>query len=157
MFVLCLCESAAFLLHSLVGCTFYTHTSDILQYLSFSIWLISRSIMCSKSIRVVQMAKFQSFFFLWLSSISLYMNSPGKNTGVGCHPLFQGIVQSQGLNLGLLHCRQILHHLSHFQMTICKPHLLYPFICWWTLGLLPNLGYSKWCCCEHWGACIFSN
>ena len=63
MFVLCLCESAAFLLHSLVGCTFYTHTSDILQYLSFSIWLISRSIMCSKSIRVVQMAKFQSFFF----------------------------------------------------------------------------------------------
>ena len=23
------------------------------------------------------------------------------------------------------------------------PHLLYPFICWWALGLLPNLGYSK--------------
>ena len=40
-------------------------------------------------------------------------NSPGKNTGVGCHSLLQGIFQTQGLNLGLLHCRQILCHLSH--------------------------------------------
>ena len=35
-------------------------------------------------------------------------NSPGKNTGVGCHFPFQGIFPTQGLNLGLLHfCRQI--------------------------------------------------
>ena len=40
-------------------------------------------------------------------------NSPGKNTGVGCHSLLQGIFPTQGLNLGLLHCRQILYHLSH--------------------------------------------
>ena len=40
-------------------------------------------------------------------------DSPGKNAGVGCHSLFQGIFPSQGLNLGLLHCRQILYHLSH--------------------------------------------
>ena len=33
-------------------------------------------------------------------------NSPGKNTGVGCHGLLQGIFLTQGLNLGLLHCRQ---------------------------------------------------
>ena len=39
-------------------------------------------------------------------------DSPGKNTGVGCHSLLQGI-SLQGLNLGLLHCRQILYHLSH--------------------------------------------
>ena len=32
---------------------------------------------------------------------------------VGCHSLLQGIIQNQGLNLGLLHCRQILYHLSH--------------------------------------------
>ena len=31
-----------------------------------------------------------------------------KTTGVGCHSLLQGIFQSQGLNLGLLHCRGIL-------------------------------------------------
>ena len=39
-------------------------------------------------------------------------NSPGKNTGVGCHALFQGILLTQRSNLGLLHCRQILCHLS---------------------------------------------
>ena len=33
-------------------------------------------------------------------------DSPGKNTGVGCHFLFQGIFPTQELNLGLLHCRQ---------------------------------------------------
>ena len=31
----------------------------------------------------------------------------GKNTGVGCHVLLQGIFSTQGLNSGLLHCRQI--------------------------------------------------
>ena len=32
---------------------------------------------------------------------------PGKNTGVGCHFLLQGIFPTQGSNLGLLYCRQI--------------------------------------------------
>ena len=40
-------------------------------------------------------------------------NSPGKNTGVGCHSLLQGIFLTQGLNPGLLHCRRILYCLSH--------------------------------------------
>ena len=40
-------------------------------------------------------------------------DSPGKNTGAGCLSLFQGILPSQGSNLGALHCRQILYHLSH--------------------------------------------
>ena len=39
-------------------------------------------------------------------------NSPGKSTGVGCHFPLQGIFPTQGLNLGLLHCRHILYHLS---------------------------------------------
>ena len=37
-------------------------------------------------------------------------NSPDKGTGVGSHSLLQGIFLTQGLNLGLLHCRQILSH-----------------------------------------------
>ena len=41
-------------------------------------------------------------------------NSPGKNTGVGCHSLLQGIFLTQGSNLGLLHCRQILYRLRHY-------------------------------------------
>ena len=40
-------------------------------------------------------------------------NSPGKGTGVGCYYLLQGIFPTQGLNLSLLHCKQILYHLSH--------------------------------------------
>ena len=41
------------------------------------------------------------------------MDSPGKNTGVGCHFLLQEIFPTQGLNLGLPHCRQTLYCLSH--------------------------------------------
>ena len=40
-------------------------------------------------------------------------NFPGKSTGVGCRFLLQGIFPTQGLNLGLLHCRQTHYHLSH--------------------------------------------
>ena len=32
-------------------------------------------------------------------------NSPGKNTGVGCHFLLQGIFPTQELNPGFLHCK----------------------------------------------------
>ena len=38
---------------------------------------------------------------------------PGKDTGVVFHFLLQGIFPTQGLNLGLLYCRQILHRLSY--------------------------------------------
>ena len=40
-------------------------------------------------------------------------DSHGKNTGVGCHALLQGIFITQGSNARLLHCRQILYCLSH--------------------------------------------
>ena len=43
---------------------------------------------------------------------SVHGDSPGKNTGVGCHSLLQGISLTQGLNPGLLHCRRILYHLA---------------------------------------------
>ena len=38
---------------------------------------------------------------------------PGKDTGVGHHFLLQGIFPTQGSNVGLLHCRQILYRLSY--------------------------------------------
>ena len=38
-------------------------------------------------------------------------NSPGKILEVGCHFLLQG------LNLGLLQCRQILYHLNNYKIT----------------------------------------
>ena len=45
-----------------------------------------------------------------LPGSSVQRDSPGKNTGVGCHAFFQGIFPTQVLNPGLLHCRRILYH-----------------------------------------------
>ena len=39
---------------------------------------------------------------------SFHGGSPGKNTGVGCHALLQGIFSTQESNPGLPHCRWIL-------------------------------------------------
>ena len=44
---------------------------------------------------------------------SIHGDSPGKNTGVGCYTLLQGIFPTQGSNPGLLLFRWILYHLSH--------------------------------------------
>ena len=44
---------------------------------------------------------------------SVHWDSPGKNTGVGCHALLQGIFPTLGSNPDLKHCRQILYRLSH--------------------------------------------
>ena len=44
---------------------------------------------------------------------SAHGDSPGKNTGVGCHFLLQGIFPTQGSNPDLPHCRRILYRLSH--------------------------------------------
>ena len=49
-------------------------------------------------------------------------NCPGKNTGVGCPSLLQGIFPRLGLNPGLLHCRWILYHLSYqinYSLYVC--------------------------------------
>ena len=46
-------------------------------------------------------------------------DSPGKNTGVGCHALFQGTFPTQESNQGLLHCRWILYQLS-YQASLCS-------------------------------------
>ena len=44
---------------------------------------------------------------------SVHGESPGKNSGVGCHALLQGVFPTQGSNPDLPHCRWILNHLSH--------------------------------------------
>ena len=52
-------------------------------------------------------------------------DSSGKNPGVGCHFLLQGIFPIQGSNLGLLNCRWILYHLSHWGGTSFTLKALY--------------------------------
>ena len=48
-----------------------------------------------------------------LPGSSVHGDFPGKNTGVGCHALPQGIFPTQRSNPGLPHCKQILDCLSH--------------------------------------------
>ena len=55
----------------------------------------------------------------------------GKNTGVGCPSLLQGIFSTQGPNLSLLHCRQILYCLNPQGSSEYLPFWCY-----------------EWCCCE---------
>ena len=44
---------------------------------------------------------------------------PGKNPGVGCHFLLQGIFLTQESNPGLTHCRQTPYLLSHQGSPTC--------------------------------------
>ena len=54
-------------------------------------------------------------------------NSPSQNTGVGSLSLLQEIFKTQGLNRGLLHCRQILYQLS-YQGSSCPIHSINVYI-----------------------------
>ena len=52
---------------------------------------------------------------LWLNGLQFTRllcpwNSPGKNTGVGSHPLLQRTFLTQGSNPGLLQCKCILYY-----------------------------------------------
>ena len=77
------------------------------------------------------------------------LDSPGKNNGVSCHALLQGIFLTQELNPGLLHCSQILYQLnSNTLATWCKEltHLKRPW-CWERLkvgGEGDDRGWDGW-------------
>ena len=101
---------------------------------------------------------------LWPTRLLCPWDSPGKNTGAGCHFLLQGIFPTHGPNLGLLHCRQNLYCLSHwgspcsnrvvinwhvpcskstyFFLPSLHPMDSYPFIC---LVIMDSLNYLSEC------------
>ena len=62
-----------------------------------------------------------------LPGSSVYGDFPGKNTGVGCHALLQGIFPTHGLNPGLLHFRWIFYHLSYQGSPRILEWAAYPF------------------------------
>ena len=56
--------------------------------------------------RVCKLSRFswvQLCATLWPTRLPCPWDSPDKKTGVGCHPLLQGIFPTQGLNPHLLH------------------------------------------------------
>ena len=72
---------------------------------------------------------------LWPTRLLCRCDSPHRNTGVGCHALLQGIIQTQESNPGLLHCSQIpyLYHLSNQEIYYVSYLWLYS-----SLYLLPS-------------------
>ena len=55
-------------------------------------------------------------------------DSPGKNTGVGCHALLQGIFPTQGLNPGVPTLQvDFFYHLSHQGSPRILEGVAYPF------------------------------
>ena len=54
--------------------------------------------------------------------VAIVQSSPTE-WELGCHSLLQGIFPIQGLNLGLLHCWQILYHLSYREELACPKSL----------------------------------
>ena len=58
---------------------------------------------------------------------SVHGDSPGNNTGVGCHALLQVIFPTQGSNPGLLHHRRILYQLS-YQGSLDKSYWTCPIV-----------------------------
>ena len=79
------------------------------MYCCFGWWYISTMEYFSATKR----NEITSFVCEWTHGIYIPWNSPGQNTGVGSLSLLQEIFPTQGLNPGLLHCRQILYQLSH--------------------------------------------
>ena len=57
---------------------------------------------------------------------SVLGDSSGKNTGVGCHALLQGILPTQGSDTGLPHGRRILYHESPGKLRLFRDQLQKP-------------------------------
>ena len=76
------------------------------EYLSF----LNGTIICKSMSHSIM----SDFVTPWTAATRILCpwNSPARNTGVGSRSLLQGIFLTQELNLGLLHHRQILCHLS---------------------------------------------
>ena len=88
-------------------------------------------------------------------------DSPGKNTGVGCHALLQGFFPTQESNPGLSCCKQILYHLSHQGSPRILEWVVYPFS---SRSSRPRNQTGVACNCRwilyqlsYWGALLYSN
>ena len=81
----------------------------------------------------------------WTRQAPLSWDFPGNNPWVACHFLFQGIFLTQGSDPVLLHCRQILYHLSHQR----KSFNLWQQLMWWKQILFPmDLTNPFWIYCN---------
>ena len=87
--------------------------------------------------------KFQNLYITFCDVIdysppgsSVHGYSPGKNTGVGCHVLLQGIFLIQGSNLWFLHWQVGSLPLSHWGNFWLQS---WPVLQWWHWGALSQI------------------
>ena len=80
------------------------------------IWIDVYPLLLAVLIRITHVHLFCSPTRCGPPGSSVHGDSPGKNTGVGCHALPQGIFRTQGSNPGLL-------HLLHWQVGSLPPAL----------------------------------
>ena len=73
---------------------------------------------CEVKSEVKSLSRFRLFVIPWtvVYQASLSLGFSRQEYWNGCHFLLQGIFLTQGSNPGLLHCRQILYHLSHLRI-----------------------------------------
>ena len=70
---------------------------------------------------------------------------------VACHSLLQGIFLTQGLNLGLLHCRWILYLWVSKEAQVVSNFLLLQTMLWWISGGASGKGSACQCRKLKWG------
>ena len=80
---------------------------------------------------------------LWPARLLCPWNSPGKNTGLGCHFLLQRIFPTQELNLNLLHCTQILYPLS-YEGSPEQLGIIFLYTCEWTVHGMLQARILEW-------------
>ena len=100
-----------------VGKVIYKEDIELTSFLPTSDFSISSNMWKCEYLSHVRL-----FVTLWTVPARLLCpwNSPGENSGVGSRSLLQGILPTCSLNLGLLHCWQILYHLSYQE---CHQHV----------------------------------
>ena len=91
-------------------------------------------------------------------------DSPGKNTGVGCNALLQGIFQTQGLNPGLPHCIQILYCLRQQGSLRIFEWGAFPFYRgssgpgnWTGFSCIAGGFFTSWAIKEAWIQCLYKS
>ena len=106
------------------------------------IYIVTRGIILNLSINCSVMFNTLRSHRLQHTRFFCHWNSLGKNTGVGCHFLLQGIFPTQGSKPHLLHGRWILYHLSHEGGKKKPWQLKYAWNSHWSLVVFLNC--SQW-------------
>ena len=79
---------------------------------------------------------------LWPARLLCSWDSPGKNSGVGCHALLQGIFPTLGLNLHLLPWQLVSLPLRH-QGSLIPSMMVDKW--WFSISIIPAT-FSNWHC-----------